>query len=90
MLNTRLIKSYTDLRLDPASIAKLASDSGPVYIFHRNNPTSVMIDVDDYEQMVEELLDSRDSVWLKQNEAKFKKSRGVTSDAIRRKYNLTK
>lgn len=88
MLNTKLIKSYTDLRLDPASVTKLASDHGPVYIFHRNNPTSVVIDVYEYEKMLEELQDARDSRWLKDNEAKFRRAKGLTDKQLRDKYNL--
>lgn len=90
MLNTKLIKSYTDLRLDPAKVAQLASDYGPVYIFHRNNPTSVLMDVHEYETMLEELQDSRDSLELKKDEAKYLKSSGITSQALRSKYNLDK
>lgn len=88
MLNTRLIKSYTDLRLDPAQIVKLASNHGPVYIFNRNNPTSVLIDVYEYERMVEELQDARDSRELKNNESKYLNAKGLTSKQIRTKYNL--
>lgn len=88
MLNTRLIKSYTDLRLDPAQIVKLASDHGPVYIFNRNNPTSVLLDVYEYERMVEELQDARDSRELKNNEPKYLNAKGLTSKQIRAKYDL--
>lgn len=88
MLNTTLIKSFTDLRLDPAGLSKLATDYGPVYILHRNNPKSVLIDVLEYERMVEELQDGRDSLWLKENEARFKKANALTSQDLRAKYNL--
>lgn len=88
MLNTTLIKSFTDMRLDPAGLSKLASDYGPVYILHRNNPKSVLIDVLEYERMVEELQDSRDSLWLKENEEKFKKAKAIKSQDLREKYNL--
>ena len=88
MLNTKLIKSFTDLRLDPAGMARLASDYGPVYILNRNNPTSVLVDVAEYESMVEEIQDARDSLWLKQNEKKFKKTKGITDQQLRAKYNL--
>ena len=41
MLNTQYIKSLTDLRLDPAKITRLASESdNPVYIFNRGKPVS--------------------------------------------------
>lgn len=88
MLNTKLIKSFTDLRLDPAGMARLASEHGPVYILNRNNPTSVLIDVTEYEAMVEELQDARDGLWLKQNEQKFRQSKGLTDQEVRDKYNL--
>lgn len=51
MLNRNLVKSLTDLRADPAGISKLAQEEGPVYIFNRNKPISVVLDVKDYEEL---------------------------------------
>lgn len=88
MLNTNSIKSFTDLRLNPALMAQQATDIGPIYILNRNKPVSVLMDVNEYERIMEELQDARDSRWLKQNEAKFKKAKGITSQDLRTKYNL--
>jgi PHD/YefM family antitoxin component YafN of YafNO toxin-antitoxin module len=89
MLNTSLIKSFTDMRLDPSGLSKLASELGPVYILHRNKPRSVLLDVLEYERIVEELQDHRDSLWLRDNEEKFKQIKGIKSEDMRAKYNLT-
>ena len=73
MLNTQYIKSLTDLRLDPAKITRLASESdNPVYIFNRGKPVSVLLDVKLYEDMVERLEDALDSVEMKTFEKKSK------------------
>ena len=82
MFSSQSLRSFTDLRLDPAGVSTLASQSGPVYILNRNRPVSVLMDVVKYEQMLEELQDSRDSLWLAKNEAKFKKMKGKTADEI--------
>lgn len=82
MFSSQSLRSFTDLRLDPAGVSTLASQSGPVYILNRNRPVSVLMDVVKYEQMLEELQDSRDSLWLAKNETKFKKMKGKTADEI--------
>lgn len=89
MLNTQSIKSFTDLRTNPAGLAQLAVDSGPIYILNRNRPVSVLIDVLQYEQIMEELQDSRDSQWLAKKENSFKKAKGLTSKQIAEKYSLS-
>ena len=83
MLNAQSIKSFTDLRLNPALISQQATDFGPVYILNRNKPVSVLMDVSQYESIMEELQDSRDSLLLKQNELKFRKAKGITSQELR-------
>lgn len=88
MLSSQNLKSFTDLRLDPAGVSSLASQSGPVYILNRNRPVSVLMDVVKYEQMLEELQDTRDSLWLAKNESKLKGTKGKTSQKIAQKYNL--
>lgn len=66
MLNTKYIKSITDLRLDPTKITRLASQSdNPVYIFNRGKPVSVLLDVKLYEDMVEKLEDALDAAEMK-------------------------
>ncbi|MEK7163821.1 MAG: hypothetical protein AAB768_01605 [Patescibacteria group bacterium] len=82
MLSSQNIKSFTDLRFDPAGVSALASQSGPVYILNRNRPVSILMDVALYEQMLEELQDGRDSVWLAKNENKLRKAKGKTSYEI--------
>ncbi len=89
MLNTRSIKSFTDLRLNPALLTQQASNTGPIYILNRNKPVSVLMDVLEYENIIEELQDSRDSLWLKDNEQKLLKSKGISSNDLAQKYHLS-
>lgn len=88
MLNSNSIKSFTDMRLNPGMLAQLASDTGPVYILNRNKPVSVLIDVNEYESMMEELQDSRDSLWLKENEGNLLNAKGITASDLAKKYKL--
>lgn len=88
MLNTRSIKSFTDLRLNPALLVKQASEEGPIYILHRNKPLSVLMDVHHYEQLMEELEDARDSLWLQANEKKLLKQKGQSAATIKKKYSI--
>ncbi len=88
MLNTQSIKSFTDLRTNPAGVTRLAIDSGPIYILNRNRPISVLLDVAQYERLIEELQDARDSRWLAKKEKSFKKTKGITSKQIAEKYHL--
>jgi len=64
MLSTNL-KSITDLRLNPFAITQLAKDEGPVYILNRNKPVGVILDVKDYEQLIDQLQDTLDVVKIK-------------------------
>ncbi|KKU78665.1 MAG: hypothetical protein UY06_C0043G0004 [Candidatus Amesbacteria bacterium GW2011_GWA2_47_70] len=89
MLNAQSIKSFTDLRTDPAGVTQLAIDSGPIYILNRNRPISVLLDVAQYEQLIEELQDARDSHWLAKKENYFNKAKGLTSKQIAEKYHLS-
>lgn len=73
MLNTQYIKSITDLRLNPAKVTQLASQSdNPIYIFNRGKPVSVLLDVKLYEEIVERLEDALDAVEMKAFEKKKK------------------
>lgn len=88
MLNTKSIKSFTDLRLDPAALSKQASEEGPVYILNRNKPVSVLVDVHEFEGMLEELQDVRDSLWLRDNEDVLVKAKGMSAEELKKKYNI--
>lgn len=59
MLSTNL-KSITDLRLDPFGITQLAKTDGPVYILNRNKPVSVVMDVKEYELLMDQIQNAQD------------------------------
>ena len=80
MVDIQYIKNLTDLRLDPAGIIKLAKQSdNPVYIFDRGKPTSVMLDITIYEEMVDKLEDVLDALEMREFEKKSKKKSGWMS-----------
>lgn len=88
MLNTKSIKSFTDLRLNPAMLARQASTTGPIYILNRNKPVSVLMDVNEYENLMEEIQDSRDSLWLRDNEKAFLNTSGISATDLAKRYKL--
>lgn len=65
MLSNQL-KSLTDLRTNPLLVSQLASNEGPVYILNRNKPISVILDVQEYEDLLDELQDARDVAEIKE------------------------
>lgn len=73
MLSTQL-KSLTDLRSDPLTITQLAKDEGPIYILNRNKPVGVILDVSEYEEIMDRLQDALDIVEIKQKKKKAKSS----------------
>lgn len=86
MLNTQYFKSLTDLRLDPAKITQLATQSdNPIYIFNRGKPVSVLLDVKLYEDMVEKLEDALDAVEMKTFEKKNNKKNWISHKQLVKK-----
>lgn len=81
MLSTNL-KSITDLRLDPFAITQLAKDEGPVYILNRNKPVGVMLDVKEYEQLLDQLQDTLDVAEIKARKKIFKATDFVSHDDL--------
>ena len=81
MLSTNL-KSITDLRLDPFAVAQLAKDEGPVYILNRNKPVGVMMDVKEYELMIDRLQDLVDIAEIKALKKSTKKSDIVSHEEV--------
>lgn len=69
-------------------LAQQASDTGPIYILNRNKPVSVLMDVHQYESIMEELQDSRDSIWLKENEGNLLTAKGISASDLAKKYKL--
>lgn len=81
MLSNQL-KSLTDLRNNPLLVSRLASEEGVVYILNRNKPISVMLDVQKYEDLLDELQDSRDAVEIKEMKKTTKSSDFISHDKL--------
>ncbi len=91
MLNTKVIKGLTDLRSDPQGITQLAKDEGPVYIFNRNKPISVVLDIDDYkaqEELIDKLQDAIDAAEIMEMKKTAKPSDFVPWEKIKKDLNL--
>ena len=90
MLNTQTIKSLTDLRLNPTAISQLAKDEGPVYIFNRNHPINVLLDIKDYEDLIDRLDDAKDALMMQKFEKKDRsKMRFHTMEEIVKEFRLS-
>ena len=70
MLNTQTIKSLTDLRSNPLNVIKLAQQEGAVYILNRTRPTSVLLSLEKYDEMVDLIDDYLDGIWMAEQEKK--------------------
>ena len=88
MLSSQL-KSLTDLRSNPLFVSQLAKDEGPVYILNRNKPISVIVDVQEFENLLDRLEDAWDALYMKTYEKRLKSKRGwLTLEQVTKKYNL--
>ncbi len=81
MLSTNL-KSITDLRIDPFAITQLARDEGPVYILNRNKPVGVIMDVGEYEHLMDQLQDALDVAEIKARKEMFKTTDFISHDDL--------
>lgn len=91
MLNTSLIKGLTDLRADPQGITQLARNEGPVYIFNRNKPISVVVDINYYqaqEDLIDKLQDAIDAAEIKEMKKSAKPEDFVPWKKIKKDLNL--
>ena len=86
MLSTRL-KSLTDLRSNPLLVSQIAKDEGAVYILNRNRPVSVMMDVVEYEELMDRLEDAIDALWMKEHEKN--KKQGKPLEKVAKELGIT-
>lgn len=89
MLNTQAIKSLTDLRSNPSAVIALAKQVGPVYIFNRSKPTGVVLDIDEYGELVDWLDDVADAREIKRLKKKAKKSDFIAHEDLMRELGLS-
>lgn len=82
MLNTKLIKGLTDLRIDPQGITQLAKTDGPVYIFNRNKPISVVVDIKEFEDLMDRLEDTLDAAEIKEMKKTAKPENFITHEQL--------
>lgn len=70
-------KTISDLRERPIEILKrLGSDYGPLYIFYRSKPNAVMLNISEYQKLLDIAEDYFDSLkaeeYEKENKAKIR------------------
>lgn len=70
-------KTISDLRERPTEILKrLNSDYGPLYIFYRSKPNAVMLNISEYQKLLDIAEDYFDSLkaeeYEKENKAKIR------------------
>lgn len=89
MLNIQSIKSLTDLRTNPAAVSRLAKQLGePVYIFNRTRPISVLLDIKEYEELVERLEDALDALEVKEMKKTAKAKDFVAWKKVKKELSL--
>ena len=75
MLNPSSIRTISDLRTDPHAVIKSAQElNEPVYIFYRSTPQVAVINIDDFNRLIEEVEDLKDALEVakRQNDRKRK------------------
>ena len=87
MLSTQL-KSLTDLRSNPLLVSQLARDEGPVYILNRNKPVSVMLDVAEYEDLLDKLQDAIDVLEIRAMKKTAKPSDFIPWESVKKRLKL--
>lgn len=87
MLSSQL-KSLTDLRTNPLLISQLARDEGPVYILNRNKPISVILDVQEYEELLDQFQDALDIIEIKEMKKSAKPEDFIPWEQVKKKLGL--
>ena len=82
MLNTQTIKSLTDLRLNPMAISQLAKDEGPVYIFNRNRPISVILDIEEFDDLMDRFQVALDAAEIKEMKKTAKREDFISHEKL--------
>jgi PHD/YefM family antitoxin component YafN of YafNO toxin-antitoxin module len=91
MLNTQVIKSFTDLRSNPAAIAQLAREAGEVCIVNRSRPELIITSVADYqakEDLLDKLLDKLDAIEINQRKKTAKPSDFISHEQLMQELGL--
>jgi len=88
MLNPTAIKTISDLRNDPHGVIKSTQElNEPIYIFYRSTPQAAVIDIDDFNRLIEEVEDLKDALEVakRQND---RKRRLIPWTKIKKELNL--
>ena len=88
MITAQTIKGMTDLRVDPVKVARLAKTHGPVYILNRSTPTSVLLDVTDYEELVDRLQDAEDALEITKTKLTAQKADFISHKQLLKKLDF--
>lgn len=88
MLNTQTIKSLTDLRSNPSAVIALAKQMGPVYIFNRSKPMGVLIDIEEYDDLIDRFEDALDAEEIQQLQKTAKPSDFIPLEEIEKELGL--
>lgn len=67
-------KNVSDMRLDPIGLLKIVEKTkGPQYIFYRSTPKAVILNIEEFQNLVEMAEDYMDSLKAKKFEKQNKK-----------------
>ena len=83
--NSTNTKTITDLREDALGVLNALEKDKLIYVNYKSKPRAVVLDVDQFIQLMEELEDLRDQVDAKLL-AQESRGKGVPLDEVKRKY----
>ena len=73
MLNTRNVKTISDMRKNALGILKQTKSSGPLYLFYRSKPQAVFLSLVNYQRLKDIAEDYFDSLKAQEFEKEDKK-----------------
>lgn len=88
MLDPKSIRTVTDLREDPVSVLRAAKDAAePIYVFYRSSLQAAIVNIQDFNDLLEELEDLKDALEVLQRQ-KDPARELVPWEEVKRKLNL--
>src|SRR3990172_3131434 len=68
VITKKNVRTITDMRERTSKLLKeVRSSGGPVYIFNRSDPQAVLLNVDEFKDLVDQLEDARDTLALEES-----------------------
>lgn len=89
MIRKEQIVTITELRQDPHAAIKKSKKEFPIYLFSRSKPLGVIMDIDEFERLMERWEDFIDAMELKETVETTKEEGMVPFEKFWKKHKFT-